>query len=365
MNMHESVNSHESYMRLALENAKAMSGQTAPNPMVGAVIINEGRIVGIGSHLKPGEPHAEVHALRMAGDAAKGATIYVTLEPCSHHGRTGPCAEAIVQAGISRVVVAALDPNPLVAGRGIALLQEAGIEVVQGVLAEEAAKLNEVFNKYIVTKRPFVTVKSAMTLDGKIATRQASSKWITSQAAREDVHRLRHESSAILVGMGTIVHDDPQLTTRLPGGRHPLRVILDSSLRIPERARVITDGEAPTWIFTGHSPDAAKQARLEQLGIKVFRTATTQVNLAEVLDVLGAHELSSLLVEGGGQVNASFVEQGLADKLVLYIAPKVVGGQAAPTFLEGLGVGLMSEARSLHNVSFSQLDVDFKIEGYF
>lgn len=365
MNMHESVNSHESYMRLALENAKAMSGQTAPNPMVGAVIVNEGRIVGIGSHLKPGEPHAEVHALRMAGDAAKGATIYVTLEPCSHHGRTGPCAEAIIQAGISRVVVAALDPNPLVAGRGIAILQEAGIEVIQGVLAEEAAKLNEVFNKYIVTKRPFVTLKSAMTLDGKIATRQASSKWITSQAAREDVHRLRHESAVILVGVGTIVHDDSQLTTRLPGGRHPLRVILDSSLRIPERARVITDGEAPTWIFTGNSPDEAKQARLEQLGIKVFRTATPKVNLDEVLDVLGAHELSSLLVEGGGQVNASFVEQGLADKLVLYIAPKVVGGQEAPTFLEGLGVGMMSEAKSLHDVSFSQLDVDFKIEGYF
>jgi diaminohydroxyphosphoribosylaminopyrimidine deaminase/5-amino-6-(5-phosphoribosylamino)uracil reductase len=363
MNMHDKTD--EMYMRLALENAKAMSGQTAPNPMVGSVIVNEGRIVGVGSHLKPGEPHAEIHALRMAGDAARGGTIYVTLEPCSHHGRTGPCAEAIVQAGIAKVVIAALDPNPLVAGRGIKILQDAGIEVIQGVLAEEATKMNEVFNKYIVTKTPFVMLKSAMTMDGKIATREASSKWITSEAAREDVHRLRHEYAAILVGVGTIIHDDSQLTTRLPNGRNPLRVVVDSTLRIPEEARVITDGEAPTWIFTGHSPDEEKQARLEQLGIKVFRTSTQQVNLKEVLETLGAHEYSSLMIEGGGHVNASFVEQGLVDKLILYIAPKVVGGAEAPTFLEGVGVQLMSEAKPLRVVSFSQIGVDFKMEGYF
>lgn len=362
--MHEG-SVHEVYMRLALENAKAMKGQTSPNPMVGSVIVNEGRIVGVGAHLKPGEPHAEIHALRMAGDAAKGATIYVTLEPCSHHGRTGPCAEAIVQAGIKKVVVAALDPNPLVAGRGIEIIQNAGIEVVTGILAEEATKLNEVFNKYIVTKRPFVTLKSAITLDGKIATRESCSKWITSEKAREDVHALRNESAAILVGVNTIVHDDSQLTTRLPEGRHPWRIVLDSKLRIPEEARVITDGEAPTWVFTGNSPDEEKQIRLEQLGVKVFRTKTDQVHLEEVLDILGTHEISSLLIEGGGQVNASFVEQGLVDKLVLYVAPKVVGGKDAPTFLEGLGVGLMSEAKDLHDISFSQLGVDFKIEGYF
>lgn len=356
---------HEVYMRLALEHAKAMKGQTSPNPMVGSVIVNEGRIVGFGAHLKPGEPHAEIHALRMAGDAAKGATIYVTLEPCSHHGRTGPCAEAIVQAGIKKVVVAALDPNPLVAGKGIEIIQNAGIEFVKGILVEEATKLNEVFNKYIVTKRPFVTLKSAITLDGKIATRESSSKWITSEMAREDVHVLRNESTAILVGVNTIIHDDSQLTTRLTEGRHPLRIVLDSTLRIPEEARVITDGEAPTWVFTGNSPDEEKQVRLEKLGVKVFRTKTNQVHLEEVLDVLGTHEISSLLIEGGGQINASFVEQGLVDKLVLYVAPKVVGGKEAPTFLEGIGVGLMSEAKDLHDITFSQLGVDFKVEGYF
>ncbi|RPK31433.1 bifunctional diaminohydroxyphosphoribosylaminopyrimidine deaminase/5-amino-6-(5-phosphoribosylamino)uracil reductase RibD [Paenibacillus xylanexedens] len=353
------------YMNLALNNAKAMKGQTSPNPMAGSVIVNEGRIVGVGAHLKPGEPHAEIHALRMAGDAAKGATIYVTLEPCSHHGRTGPCAEAIVQAGIKKVVVAALDPNPLVAGRGIEIIQNAGIEVVTGILAEKATKLNEVFNKYIVTKRPFVTLKSAMTLDGKIATRESSSKCITSEIAREDVHVLRNESAAILVGVNTIIHDDSQLTTRLTEGRHPLRIVLDSTLRIPEQSRVITDGEAPTWVFTGNSPEEEKQARLEQSGVKLFRTKTAQVDLEEVLDVLGTHEISSLLIEGGGQVNASFVVQELVDKLVLYVAPKVVGGKDAPTFLEGLGVGMMSEAQDLHDLSFSQLGVDFKIEGYF
>ncbi|WP_172253197.1 bifunctional diaminohydroxyphosphoribosylaminopyrimidine deaminase/5-amino-6-(5-phosphoribosylamino)uracil reductase RibD [Saccharibacillus deserti] len=360
---------HEKYMRLALENARAAQGQTAPNPLVGSVIVNDGRLVGIGAHLKPGEPHAEIHALRMAGDHAKGATIYVTLEPCSHHGRTGPCAEAIVQAGLARVVVAAPDPNPLVAGRGIRILRDAGIEVIEGVLREESERLNEVFNRYIVDKRPFVTVKSAVTMDGKIATRTGSSRWITSAEAREDVHRLRHESGAILVGVQTILHDDSQLNTRLPGGRNPLRVVLDSTLRIPENARVVTDGEAPTWIFTGSNADPAKRERLEAAGVRVFETAgaadSGRVNLEEVLDVLGSSEISSLLVEGGGQVIASFVEQGLADKLVLYMAPKLVGGQGAPTFIEGLGIAEMGDAVQLTGLRAEQLGPDLKFEAYF
>ncbi|MDO3411565.1 bifunctional diaminohydroxyphosphoribosylaminopyrimidine deaminase/5-amino-6-(5-phosphoribosylamino)uracil reductase RibD [Saccharibacillus sp. CPCC 101409] len=356
---------HERYMRLALENARAAQGQTAPNPLVGSVIVGDGRLVGIGAHLKPGEPHAEIHALRMAGEHARGATIYVTLEPCSHHGRTGPCAEAIVQAGLARVVVAAPDPNPLVAGRGIKILRDAGIEVIEGVLREESEQLNEVFNRYIVSKRPFVTVKSAVTLDGKIATRTASSRWITSEQAREDVHRLRHESGAILVGVQTILHDDSQLTTRLPSGRNPLRVVLDSTLRIPETARVITDGEAPTWIFTGSNADAAKRERLEAAGVRVFETRSERVNLEQVLDTLGASEISSLLVEGGGQVNASFVEQGLADKLVLYVAPKLVGGKEAPTFLQGLGIADMDDAVDLTGLRVRQLGPDLKLEAYF
>jgi len=356
---------HEKYMRLALENARAAKGQTAPNPLVGSVIVNEGRIVGIGAHLKPGEPHAEIHALRMAGEHAKGGTIYVTLEPCSHHGRTGPCAEAVVKAGLSRVVVAAPDPNPLVAGRGIKILRDAGIEVIEGVLREESERLNEVFNRYIVSKRPFVTVKSATTLDGKIATRTNSSRWITSAEAREDVHKLRHESGAILVGVQTILHDDSQLNTRLPNGRNPLRVVLDSTLRIPEDARVVTDGEAPTWIFTGSNADAAKRERLEAAGVRVIATSGERVNLEQVLDALGESEISSLLVEGGGQVIASFVEQGLADKLVLYMAPKLVGGKDAPTFIEGLGIADMNEAVGLTGLTVEQLGPDLKFEAYF
>ncbi|NGZ77228.1 bifunctional diaminohydroxyphosphoribosylaminopyrimidine deaminase/5-amino-6-(5-phosphoribosylamino)uracil reductase RibD [Saccharibacillus sp. VR-M41] len=357
---------HEKYMRLALENARAAKGQTAPNPLVGSVIVNEGRIVGIGAHLKPGEPHAEIHALRMAGEHARGGTIYVTLEPCSHHGRTGPCAEAVARAGLARVVVAAPDPNPLVAGRGIKILRDAGIEVIEGVLREESERMNEVFNRYIVSKRPFVTVKSATTLDGKIATRTSSSRWITSAEAREDVHRLRHESGAILVGVQTILHDDSQLNTRLPDGRNPLRVVLDSKLRIPEDARVITDGEAPTWIFTGSHADPAKRQRLEEAGVRVFETTGSErVNLEQVLDMLGSSEISSLLVEGGGQVIASFVEQGLADKLVLYMAPKLVGGKDAPTFLEGLGIADMNDAIGLTGLRAEPLGPDLKFEAYF
>lgn len=359
------MNMHEFYMKLALENAKGTKGQTTPNPQVGSVIINDGRIVGIGAHLKPGEPHAEIHALRMAGEQAKGATIYVTLEPCSHHGRTGPCAEAIVAAGIKKVVIAAMDPNPLVAGRGVKVLQDAGIEVIQGICEAESVKMNEVFNYYIVNKRPFVTIKSATTLDGKIATHKAHSKWITSEQAREDVHWIRHESAAILVGVGTVIHDDPQLNTRLPKGRNPVRVVVDSHLRIPLNARVLTDGLAPTWIFTGSHVNEKKRQEIEDMGVKVFATDGQRVNLEHMLDILGEHEISSLLVEGGGEVNASFVTQGLANKLVLYLAPKLVGGKEAPTFLEGLGAVTMDAATQLSDMTVEQIGPDLKLTAYF
>lgn len=356
---------HEKYMRLALENARATEGQTAPNPQVGAVLVKDGRIIGVGAHLKPGEPHAEIHALRMAGEKAKGATAYVTLEPCSHHGRTGPCAEALVQAGVKRVVVAALDPNPLVSGRGISLLEQAGIEVIQGICEQEAIRMNEVFNKYIVAKRPFVTLKAASTLDGKIATHTGSSKWITSEAARQDVHQLRHINQAILVGVQTVIADDPQLNTRLDGGRSPIRIVLDSRLRIPDQARMLHDGGAPVYIFAGAQANRARKQQLEAWGAKVFLTQGERTDLAEVLDVLGSLEISSLLVEGGGEVHASFINQGLADKLVLYIAPKLVGGVAAPGFIGGVGVSLMGEAIVLRDMRVEMVGPDLKLEGYF
>ncbi|MGH1049520.1 bifunctional diaminohydroxyphosphoribosylaminopyrimidine deaminase/5-amino-6-(5-phosphoribosylamino)uracil reductase RibD [Bacillus cytotoxicus] len=356
---------HEFYMKLALENAKAMKGQTTPNPLVGSVIVNENRIVGIGAHMKAGEPHAEIHAIRMAGEEARGGTIYVTLEPCSHHGRTGPCAEAIVQAGIKRVVVATLDPNPLVSGRGIKILQDAGIEVLVGVCEEESQKMNEVFNKYIMTKRPFVTIKSAVTLDGKIATSTSDSKWITSEKARREVHQIRNENVAILVGANTVQKDNPSLTTRIPNGRNPIRVILDSTLRIPMESKVIMDGEAPTWIFTTNNHAVAKRQALENAGVKVFVTSGEKhINLHEMLDSLGQKGISSLLIEGGGEVNASFFENKLIDKLVLYFAPKVIGGRMAPSFVEGIGVTKMQEALEFKDITFTQVGKDYKFTGY-
>ncbi len=359
------MNNHEFYMRLAIQNAKAMKGQTDPNPLVGSVIVNENRIVGIGVHMKAGEPHAEIHAIRMAGELTRGATIYVTLEPCSHYGRTGPCAVAIVEAGIKKVVIAALDPNPLVSGRGVDILREAGIEVITGVCEEESYQMNEVFNKFIVQHIPFVTLKTAITMDGKINSYSSDSKWITSEAAREDVHVLRNQNAAILVGVNTVLTDDPELTTRLPNGRNPIRVVLDSSLRLPLDAKVVTDGEAPTWVFTTTSHDVEKREALEKAGVKVFVTEQTgRVNPTEVIQLLGREMISSVLIEGGGEINAAFFENKLIDKVIIYMAPKLIGGRNASSFLGGTGIEKMSGAVELHNVSVQPLDKDFKFVGY-
>jgi diaminohydroxyphosphoribosylaminopyrimidine deaminase / 5-amino-6-(5-phosphoribosylamino)uracil reductase len=359
------MTSHEFYMDLALQNAKAMKGQTDPNPLVGSVIVNDNRIVGVGTHLKAGEPHAEIHALRMAGDKAKGGTIYVTLEPCSHHGRTGPCAEAIVQAGIKKVVIATLDPNPIVAGNGVKILEDAGIEVITGIREQSSIKMNEVFNKFIVEKKPFITMKAGVTLDGKVATHTFSSKWITSEDARLDVHHLRNEHMAILVGINTVLKDNPSLTTRIPNGRNPLRVIMDSSLKIPMDANVVTDQQAKTWVFTSKNYDEDKKQALEALGVRVFVTSSTNsVNPNEVVDILGEHLISSVFIEGGGNIHASFLENKLVDKIVLYFAPKLVGGRNAPTFLEGEGISDMADAIELSDTDIIKIGKDYKFTGY-
>lgn len=359
------MTNHEFYMELALKNAKAMKGQTDPNPLVGAVIVNDNRVVGIGAHLKAGEPHAEVHALRMAGEAAKGGTIYVTLEPCSHYGRTGPCAVAIVEAGIKKVVIATLDPNPVVSGNGVKILKDAGIEVIIGVLQEESQKMNEVFNKFIVEKSPFVTLKSGVTLDGKIASYASNSKWITSAESRIDVHHLRNENMAILVGVNTVIKDNPELTTRIPNGRNPIRVILDSTLKIPLESKVVTDNLADTWIFTSKKYDLSKEKTLKSLGIKVFATnGLEKVNPKEVLQILGENLVSSVLIEGGGTINASFLENKCIDKVILYFAPKLIGGKDAPTFLEGSGIEKMADAVDLVDTSIIPIGKDFKFIGY-
>lgn len=352
-------------MKLAINNAAAMKGQTAPNPLVGAVIVNHNRIVGVGSHLKAGGPHAEIHALNMAGDQAKGGTIYVTLEPCSHHGRTGPCAVAIVEAGIKKVVVATLDPNPLVAGNGIKILKDANIDVTVGVCEKDSIMMNEVFNKFITTKIPFITMKSATTLDGKISSYTSDSKWITSEGARKDVHQLRHEHAGILVGVQTVIKDDPELTTRIEHGRNPVRIILDSRLRTPLHSKVVTDQQAETWIFTSQNYSQSAKEQLEALGIHVFITSgVEQVDLRETVQILGEKGISSVFIEGGGEVNASFLAERLVDKLVLYMAPKVIGGKEAPGFIGGSGIDKMANAINIDHVDVVKIGNDFKFTGY-
>ena len=358
------------YMDLALQWASAIEGQTQPNPKVGAVVVKDGEIVGIGTHLKAGGPHAEVHALAMAGDKAKGATAYVTLEPCSHYGRTPPCAEALIKAEVAKVVIATLDPNPLVAGRGAAMLRDAGIEVVTGVCEEQSNLMNEVFNKFITTGKPFVTIKTAMTLDGKIATETGSSRWITGEAARHEVHRMRHSNQAIIVGVETVRKDDPQLTTRLPqGGNNPLRIILDSTLRIPLDAKVVTDSEAETWIYTTTAADQTEKIlALEKRGVRVIPLPVEDgeqgVPIHKLLTHLGSQKISSLLVEGGARVNASFLKEMAVDKIVSYIAPKLVGGERAPTPIGGFGVQEMDQAVHLTRMTYRQVGEDLCIEGY-
>ncbi|USG66792.1 bifunctional diaminohydroxyphosphoribosylaminopyrimidine deaminase/5-amino-6-(5-phosphoribosylamino)uracil reductase RibD [Brevibacillus ruminantium] len=356
-----------SYMSLALDLARATKGQTSPNPVVGAVIVRDGMVVGMGAHVKAGEPHAEVHALRMAGELAKGATLYVTLEPCSHYGRTPPCAKAVLEAGIARVVVAAADPNPLVAGKGISLLRQAGVDVVVGVGAVQAKKLNEVFFHYIQKQTPFVTVKTASTLDGKIATRTGDSRWITGEEARKRVHQLRREHDAILVGVQTVLADDPALTAREQGqvtGRQPLRVILDNHLRIPDTACVLRDGHAPTLLFASDQAPVERQRQLESLGAEVVRLAG-RVSVEQVLAELGKRGISSLLVEGGATVNGSFLDARAVQKVVHFLSCKLVGGAAAPASYGGLGQSFMQDAISLADVEMELFGGhDLCIAGY-
>ena len=357
---------HKYYMEKALQWADSLGGQTAPNPKVGAVIVRNHEIVGIGAHLKAGGPHAEVHALRMAGDRANGATIYVTLEPCSHFGKTPPCAAAIVEAGISKVVIATLDPNPLVAGRGVEILKKAGIEVEVGICEEKSIRMNEVFNKFITARKPFVTLKTASTLDGKVATETGSSRWISGVESRLEVHQMRHDHQAILVGIGTVLEDNPELTTRLPhGGRNPVRVILDSKLRIPMDSKVVRDGQAPTWIYTTTEAPKEKMKALQEKGISVFAISSgPKVEIKDMLEHLGEQQISSLLVEGGSEINGSFLRAKEIDKITTFIAPKLVGGGTAPTSFGGEGIAFMDQAVQLTNVSFRQVGQDLRIDGY-
>lgn len=357
----------EYYMRLAIQLAASATGQTGINPVVGCVLVKDGRVVGMGAHLKRGEAHAEINALQMAGPEAVGSTAYVTLEPCSHHGKTPPCSDRLVREGVKRVVVAASDPNPLVAGSGIERLRANGIEVTVGVLQREAEELNESFNKFIVTRRPFVTLKSASTLDGKIASKTGDSKWITNEASRSFVHTLRHRHQAIMVGIGTVLADDPQLTTRLPvPGLNPIRVVVDSTLRLPHDAKLVRDGAAPTVVLTTEGAPEARRRELEALGVDVIDCGPgPAVDLDAAMARLGEREIGSLLVEGGGKLSGAFLERRLADKLVLFFAPKIIGGgPQAPGNFEFAGFDAMSEAIRLDRLKVEQMGDDLCLTGY-
>ena len=356
----------ESYMREALRIAEYARGRTSPNPLVGAVIVRDGTIVASGWHRAAGEPHAEIHALRMAGELARGATLYVTLEPCAHHGRTGPCAEAVIAAGLARVVVALSDPNPLVAGRGIHLLTAAGIEVTTGVCEDEARRQNEIFLKWVTTKRPFVTLKTAMTLDGKIASHTGASRWITGAAARARVHAYRNEYDAILVGIGTVLADDPSLTTRLEHGtgKNPLRIVLDSEARTPLDAKLVADGAAPTIIVVSERADHRRVNLLRACGAEVVTLGTQRVDIAALLDYLGAREITSLFVEGGAAVNWSLLAGGSVDKVHAFIAPMLMGGETAKTPIGGTGFDSPQTALRLHDMTVEQVGTDILVTGY-
>jgi len=360
------VISDESYMRLALQMAAAAQGQTGCNPVVGCVIVRDGRIVGLGAHLKRGEGHAEVHALAMAGDQARGSTVYVTLEPCSHYGRTPPCANRLIEAGVKRVVVACLDPNPLVAGQGLKLLTERGIEITTGVLEQEAQELNEAFFTYITRKRPFVTLKTASTLDGKIAAYTGDSRWITNDMARTYVHTLRQRHQAIMVGVGTVLADDPSLTVRLPvPGVHPIRIIVDSELRTPLHSKVVQDQEAETIILTTERADPERARKLEQAGAMIIACGDGErVDLDLAMQTLAEHEIASILLEGGGTLNGAMLKRQLIDKMYLFYAPKIIGGREAPGNFELEGIAKMSDAYRLERVKFETFGDNLCIIGY-
>lgn len=370
----ESNVTDEYFMREALRLAQHAEGRTSPNPLVGAVIVRDGRIVASGWHRKAGTPHAEVHALRMAGDLARGATLYVTLEPCAHYGRTGPCAIAVRDAGIARVVIGMQDPNPLVAGKGIKILKDAGIDVTVGVLEDEARRLNEVFLHYITTGLPFTVVKCAMTLDGKIATAAGDSQWITSEAARHRVHALRDRYDAILCGIGTVLADDPSLTTRLPDrvGKNPIRIIVDSQARTPLHSHVVTDGLAKTILAVSDAAPVERVQALEKAGVEVFRCGKMEsgpashalVDLPCLMKELARREIASVLVEGGGRVNFSLFSAGLVDKVLAFVAPKIVGGAAAKTPVEGAGFQRLSDAVELTSLTAETVGADILLTGY-
>jgi diaminohydroxyphosphoribosylaminopyrimidine deaminase/5-amino-6-(5-phosphoribosylamino)uracil reductase len=358
------------FMDLALAEAARGLGRTHPNPAVGAVLVQGGVVVGRGHHRRAGLPHAEVEAIRDAGDKARGADLYVTLEPHDHHGKTPPCTLAIIDAGVRRVFVGATDPNPLVSGRGLERLRAAGVEVVEGVRREACEALVRPFATHVTKGRPYVVLKVASTLDGKLATASGDSKWITSEAARALVHRWRDELDAVLVGAGTVVADDPLLTARLPAPavegrtpRNPLRVVLSGRLRLPLSAQLFDVSAAPTLVYTAY-PKGVSARALRERGVEVadVRAQDERVDVAAMLEDLGRRGVTSLLVEGGAEVHAAMLEAGVVDEIRLFLAPKVVGAEGV-SWLGALGVARMAEAWRLVGARLEPVGADWLVTG--
>lgn len=361
----------EKYMRLAMQLAGNAIGRTSPNPLVGAVIVKDNRVVGCGWHRKAGTPHAEVHALNQAGELAQGADVYVTLEPCAHYGKTPPCAKALVEAKVKNVYGGLLDVNPKVAGKGFKILENAGIHVEYGFLQDELRKQNEVFFKWIEHKKPFVVLKAAMTLDGKIATATGQSKWITNETSRAYGYKLRDIYDGIMVGINTVIEDNPMLTSRVDGGKNPIRIVVDSSLKIDINANVVQDKSAKTIIATTDKANKDKILKLQAQDVDVIvvdKDENDKVDIEKLLDILGQQNIGqqnicSILVEGGATLSGSFVAKKLVDKVYFFIAPKIIGGKEAKTPVAGTGILNLQEALALKDIQIEKLEEDVLIIG--
>ncbi len=356
-------------MKRALTLAEKARGRTSPNPMVGAVIVKNGRIISEGFHKRSGGPHAEIEALRKIKGSTAGAQLFINLEPCCHVGKTPPCTDSIIQSGIREIYIGTKDPNPLVSGKGIRHLRKNGISVHVNYLRKECEKLNEVFIKYIKTGRPFVILKSGLSLDGKIAVNSGQSKWITGSQARKKVHEIRDQVDSIIIGARTILKDNPSLTTRLNGkkGKHPIRVILDNEVIVPLTSKVFKNAKSQQVIYvTSKKVSSLRQKKLDALGVKtwVVSEKNNGVDLKKLINRIGKNGISSVLIEGGGEVNASALNEKIADKVVWFIAPKIIGGNSAPGVVGGKGVKNLNQAFLLKDLNFSPLGNDWMVEGY-
>jgi diaminohydroxyphosphoribosylaminopyrimidine deaminase/5-amino-6-(5-phosphoribosylamino)uracil reductase len=360
---------NERYMKRAIDLALMARGRTSPNPMVGAVIIKGGRIIGEGYHKKAGTPHAEVNAINAAGRNAKDGIMYVTLEPCCHQGRTPPCTKTIIKSGIKKVVIGMVDPNPVVAGKGIKELKDAEIQVSTGLLEKECKSLNEAYIKYITTKKPFVLLKVAMSLDGKIATSKRESKWITSEKSRERVHHLRDEVDAVMVGIGTVLQDNPNLTVALKKGKvnNPYRIIVDSELKIPLDANILKSNlKSKVIIATTTKSNTKKVNILREKGAEVILVEDNKqrVNLLKLMNELGKMEITSIMIEGGSELNSSALESGIVDKVIFFIAPRIIGGKDSVPAVGGRGFERLSDSLNIHDINVDRCGNDIVIEGY-